>query len=336
LTTAAVTENGPLNARRGLGYGFESFHENRSPEVAQGHIQDTFARARRWLERHSDRRFFLFVHTYQVHAPYTPPERYRRLFAAPPADAREESGRDEDLAALYDAEIRYTDDALRSFFASLEAQGLAGKTITVLTSDHGEEFREHGFLQHGVNLHGEITHVPLLVRGPGIPSGARVRTTVGHADLMPTLLELAGIPDSRGGMGRSFASVLRGVAGDQDDVPVYSETWITVGTDAKGRRVSVPQPTLAVQVGSRKLIRRPHADGDGFRYQYFDRSRDPGERDDLWPSQQRAARDLRELLDHYTAYANRFRPAPHPSEGVVERIEPSRIEKLRALGYVTP
>jgi arylsulfatase A-like enzyme len=333
FTTAAVTENGPMNARRGFGYGFDSFHENRSTEVATGQIEDTFARARRWLERHGDRRFFLFVHTYQVHAPYTPPERYRRLFAAP---THGESGRDEDRAALYDAEIRYTDDALRRFLGSLEAQGLAGRLLTVLTSDHGEEFLEHGFLGHGANLHGEITHIPLLFRGPGIPRGARVRTTVGHADLMPTLLELAGIPDPGGGMGRSFARVLRGMADENAEAPVFSETWNELAVDAHGRRVAVPWPTLAVEVGSRKLIRRPHADGDGFRYQYFDRSRDPGERDDRWPRHQRAARDLRELLDGYVAYADRFRPGPDPSESGVERVEPSQVEKLRALGYVTP
>jgi arylsulfatase A-like enzyme len=336
FTTGAVTENGPVNARRGLGYGFGSFRENRNTEVAQGQIEETFARARRWLERHRDRRFFLFVHTYQVHAPYTPPERYRRLFAAPPADARAESRRDEERAALYDAEIRYADDELRRFFDRLEALGLAGKTLIVLTSDHGEEFLEHGFLAHGANLHGEITHVPLLFRGPVIPRGARVRTTAGHADLMPTLLELAAVPGSPGAMGRSLARVLRGVADEEAEIPVYSETWRTVAVDARGQRVTVPSPTLAVEFGNRKLIRRPTADGSGFRYQYFDRSRDPGERGDLWPHQGPAARDLRELLDGYAAYAHRYRPVGRQPDAGAERIEPSQIEKLHALGYATP
>jgi arylsulfatase A-like enzyme len=337
--TAAVTEDGPLSARQ-FGRGFDAFSENKSAhvDVPSGQVDRTFTQARRWLERHGDRRFFLFLHTFQVHAPYAPPPAYERLFeeaagAAPPA-------RPGDAERLqYDREIRYVDDELRAFFGFLEARGLLRHTIFVLLSDHGDAFLEHGLLGHGADVHAEVMHVPLVFRGPGVARGRRVARPVAHVDLMPTLLELVGVTPPASLQGRSFAPLLRAGAGDASaaaPAPIFSEAWYRWGSLPGGKRIAVAQPTFAVRVGDRKLIRVPR--GAGFGYAYYDLAADPGERVDLAAREREAAGELRALLDAYPAGAAAARAALEAggpaAPAAAPALDPEREEKLRALGYV--
>jgi len=121
--TGAVTENGALLMSQGFGRGFNSYRENKEADVSSfaGQAERTLALAESRLRRHRDKPFFLFVHTYQVHFPYTPPPDYDALTpslpdeVAPPADIPEERH-----PLLYDREIRYLDDLLRGFFSRLE------------------------------------------------------------------------------------------------------------------------------------------------------------------------------------------------------------------------
>jgi arylsulfatase len=337
FATAAVTENAALDVGRGFGRGFDSYAENKSLEVvvAEGHIEDTFERARSWLSRNGDKRFFLFLHTYQVHFPYTPPAAYRHLFPEPAAGFEPHPGLPADRdPALYDREIRYVDDQVRRFFQMLEEKGRTRDTLVVLTSDHGEEFLEHGFAGHGPNVHAEVMHVPLMLWGPGIPAGRRIATPIGQLDLMPTLLELAGVSRPEHLMGRSFAHLLAGeeATEQRDEVPIYGEAWYV-----KSERRE--QPTLAVWAGRRKLIRR--ATQSGFRYHYFDLEDDPREQRDLYPKAEKEAHDLRRLIDAYSQHAASARAAlmrqqraMAPLSEVEPSIDPDRDEKLRALGYL--
>jgi arylsulfatase A-like enzyme len=324
--TAAATENAALDVRTGMGRGFNSYAENKRQDlsVAEGHIDETLATGLRWIERHRDRRFFLFLHTYQTHYPYTPPERYADLFAEPPAGFEPHPSLPEDRApALYDREIRHVDDELRRFFGALAELALLDETLLVVTSDHGEGFLEHGIYGHGRTLHGEVLNVPLLLRGPGIPRGLRVAEPVAHVDLMPTLLELAGIPIPPSLMGRSLVPLLRGERGGAP-VPVYSEA----------REQSYPEPSLSVRVGDRKLIRMRTPTGD--RHLYFDLAADPGERRNLYAETGAEARDLAALLDAYAPDVTSRGAALRDNGGSAEAlgVDPERLEKLRALGYV--
>lgn len=337
FATAAMTENGALDVNWGFARGFESYAENKSLEVlvVKGHIEDTFTRARLWLSRNGDKRFFLFLHTYQVHYPYTPPEAYTHLFPEPAAGFEPRPGLPADRdPALYDREIRYVDDQIRWLFQMLEETGRASETLVVLTSDHGEEFLEHGFAGHGPNVHAEVMHVPLLLWGPGIPPGRRIATPIAQVDLMPTLLELAGVPRPERLMGKSFAHLLarEEEPPQRDDTPIYGEAWY-----AKSERPE--QPTLAVWVGRRKLIRR--STHSGFRYHYFDLEDDPREQRDLYPNAAKEARDLKRLIDAYSnrtvsvrAALMRQERAMAPLSEIEPSIDPDRDDKLRALGYL--
>jgi arylsulfatase A-like enzyme len=178
----------------------EAHHTITAPAVTEKAID--------FLRRHGEQPFFLFLHYFDVHYDYRPPEWAWRRFD-PDYDgplARDGVIRIRDIRpgmaakdldhvlALYDGEILFTDRYIGYFLERLERQGLAERTIVVITADHGEEFFEHGGKGHRRTLYEEVLRVPLLVRFPGrIPAGLRVEEPVGHVDLTPTILSLLGL-----------------------------------------------------------------------------------------------------------------------------------------------
>ena len=337
LTTGAVTEDGPLGPARGFARGFDDFAETveAGRTKTRGRIARTLELAEAWLRRNGDKRFFLFVHTYEVHAPYTPPDPYADLFAEAPSP---QGFPPHWNPILYDREIRHTDDRLRDFFAFLEDAGLLRDTLVVLTSDHGEAFLEHGFFGHGPDVHEEILRVPLMLRGPLIPAGQRIPELVGLVDLMPTLLELLGVAAPAGLMGRSAAGLVRGDDGagaGWSARPLYSGAWVSRAVVADGRAARVRQPTHAVRVDTRKLIRKPAP--DGFHFRYYDLATDPGERSPSGNTTAGDAGELRALLEEHEARVRARREALVREPGSLPaelELGPEREERLRELGYL--
>ncbi len=193
-------------------------------------------------------RFFLFLHTYSVHDPYRPPREYVERFwpGPPPADMFSPDGPEfsrlnrerlaasaEQLAylrALYDASIAYVDHQLEAFWSEVEKLGLAGEITLVVTSDHGEEFAEHGLLAH-TQVYPECLHVPLLVVHPARREPLRLGQLVELVDLAPTLLELAGAPPPRMS-GQSLLPLLRDPAAAHRD-RAYAEVRQAFGIGAR-------------------------------------------------------------------------------------------------------
>ena len=221
--TAGFTEGGYVSGRYGFRRGFDEFvarDRDRGREVER-----TFARGTRFLEGVGrDERFLLFLHTYAVHTPYDAPDHYQRLFwSEEPAGAffpgaralSELEAREAELppavvdwlVARYDAGIRQVDDHLRGLFADLDRLGLRDDVTVVVTADHGEEFLEHGRLQHS-QLYREVLRVPLLVVHPAQREAVRQRSVVELVDLAPTLYELAGVTPKAAPSGASFAGLV--------------------------------------------------------------------------------------------------------------------------------
>ncbi|HSN85869.1 MAG TPA: sulfatase, partial [Thermoanaerobaculia bacterium] len=223
--TAGFTEGGYVSGRFGFRRGFDEFasrdrgHRNRL-------VEKTFRRGVGFLESVGpDDRFLLFLHTYAVHAPYDAPERYREPFwpGDPPAGAIPPTGPAltrlnrtgehpprpvvDWLRALYDAGIRETDEVLRRFFADLSRLGLADEVTVVITSDHGEEFLDHGLFNH-TQLYRETMRVPLLVVHPDQRSAVRHGGIVELIDLAPTFYELARVAPGGRPTGESLARLL--------------------------------------------------------------------------------------------------------------------------------
>ncbi len=346
METGAVTEDGWLGARHGFGRGVNSYTENKSPNIMApvGQVDVTFDRAIEWLENHHDKHFFLFLHTFQVHDPFSPPDQYRSLFktAHDEAVTKDSPATDHDLVA-YKQEIRYTDDELKRLFETLDRLGLTSSTVFILTSDHGEAFLEHGFYGHGAHLHQEVTHVPLLMTGPGIDAGRRNRQVVGHIDLLPTILELLEIDAAYPARGRSLLSAAEGLGHDAalDGRYYYTESWSPIATLGGGRVVPFYPPGLSVRYANRKLAR--YGRGGAMRYEYFDLGTDPEEDADLYPVAAVTAEDLKQKLDSYRARMKNaqeelFASVMDKAEAASERqqliLDPAQEEKLRALGYI--
>jgi arylsulfatase A-like enzyme len=250
--TGGHVEGGYVAGRYGFARGFGEWSEDSPIEEGDGTprhspeaVKRTFRRGLEFLKgvRKSES-FFLFLHTYSVHDPYEPPEPYRSLYwkgppppgAFPPIGtellAVNEGRRDlppgarDYYEALYDAQINYTDDVLRDFFAGVADLGLADVTV-IVTSDHGEEFLEHGMLVHQ-QVYQETVHIPLIVVGAGSGQGRRVPTLVQSIDIAPTLYELARIPLAVRPRfsGRSLAPLLTG-GSEASGREAYAEGFVS-------------------------------------------------------------------------------------------------------------
>lgn len=229
IVTAGFHGGGYVGASFGFAEGFDTYERHSG-------FADAVDSTLEFLEARRDENVFVFLHTYDIHAPYEAPdaqlspfaERFRKLSdALPDGVAADQLGSMrrlsehnqgsrpfsadelELLRLLYDAGIRAADDQLARFLDGLERLGLRDDTLIVLMSDHGEEFMEHGGLLHGHSMHGELLRIPLIMAGPGIPAARRVTEAVGLVDIAPTLLAWLGAPKPASMEGRALQPAFR-------------------------------------------------------------------------------------------------------------------------------
>ncbi|MGH9379754.1 MAG: sulfatase [Thermoanaerobaculia bacterium] len=240
-TTGGFTEGAFVAGSYGFARGFDEFNDEVQRQTDD--IERTFARAREFLDRLApEERFFLFVHTYQIHDPYDPPEPYASMFwDGEPPDAFPPDGPNlvrhntyggelspgtvEYFEALYDGSIRYTDDQLKELFAFLDKRGLADDLTVVVLSDHGEQFQEHGQFVHA-DIYQEVMRVPLIILHPDLPAGRRVSRPVELVDVAPTLLGLARLRPQVTLSGTSRIPELVGRGGAKDPATAYAENHL--------------------------------------------------------------------------------------------------------------
>jgi arylsulfatase A-like enzyme len=339
--TGSFIANGYVSDRFGFGQGWDSYR-NYIREGRRTGAEYVAADAIAWLDhRPADKPFFLYVHTIDPHVPYRPPDEFLRLYGDPayrgPVNFRRDalmlehikSGkvrlaeRDrEHLSALYDGEISYHDVHFAAILGALERRGFADDTLVIVTSDHGEEFWDHGSVGHGHSVYDELLHVPLFVRHPGIAERiARLDEPVGLVDVVPTILDALGLEIPEDLSGRSF---LPRLLGDHPAMPPsvisgFMENWRTVVIDGL------------------KLQQRPYG-----RQALFDLMVDPGEENDVSASRPLALRYARGVLglrlaatpaDGSADTTSRRRRAPaHQAEST--EIDAETAAQLRALGYI--
>jgi len=268
-----------------------------------------------FLERYADSRFFLFLHYMDPHDPYFE-HPYNGRGVARVSTPEPDPELAEELRRLYAGEIEYLDGNFGRFLARLEELGLWEDTLVVLTSDHGEEFHEHGGWWHGLTLYDEQIRVPLLVKWPegqrpDIPDGAMAR----HLDVVPTLL------------GRAGASVPSGMQGSDllernpdAAVQVYSEE------DHEGNVL------WSLRTESEKLIRANPDNPRGLPERaYYRVDRDPGETENLaGETLSSREQELEQLAESHRSFAEGEAVA---GESGVE-MDREECEQLRMLGYV--
>lgn len=231
------------------------------------------------------------------------------------------------LEELYDAGIRQLDSELGRLFGFLDEHGLAERTLVIVTADHGEEFMEHGRVEHHLTTYQEMLHVPLVLRGPGVSARLRVDAPVSLVDIVPTTLSLVGVPVPEGLDGRDLSPLLRG--GDARafaERPLFGEA---AGAEGFPPPLDDIYPVYrSVRRGRYKLISKSLLGGSAL----YDLEADPGEQVDIREKAPELAERLEDLLvaRHAAAAAD---GEDAEDEDAVE-LDPEELERLRALGYV--
>ncbi len=345
--TAAITGGGQISSGYGFAKGFDSYDDWPGRESNERAAEAVWSRASAWLGQNRGRPFFLFLHSFQAHEPYETPEPWNEKYLAADAEWKKASlykilgseGLYKDLGPnalrnlrdLYDAEIRYQDEFLvKPLVEGLKRMGLYDRTLIVITSDHGEEFREHGAWGHGHGLYDEQTRVPLVIKLPGSRDrGRRVEATVGSVDVLPTMLDVAGIrvKDLRGD-GRSLAAAADGGGFEERAMAGFLPSEFNV---------DIPE-RMSVVRGRFKLIRNlpsPAAAAEFYRpapperdpLELYDLAADPGETRNVLAREGKTARELLAIMDALRK----------DLDAAVSRkwtVDPELRERLRALGYI--
>lgn len=271
-------------------YGFdEGFSSYASPGEFEG-VSSSISKAIDFARQHTADKMFIFLHGFDVHGQYTPPEGIVKKFVDPTytgtltgsaeeqKSLREEGVMQNDvhltpsdtkfLRAIYDEKVERMDEKIAGFLAAYRALDVTRKTIIIFTSDHGEEFYEHGRIDHGMTLYDEVIHVPLIVVVPGISKSVRISDQVRILDVMPTILSLVGIvPQKSVREQLEGVSLIPTMSGVDQHLDVYAET---------AYRYATFQNAIRTWDGWKLTY-----DQESFVYHLFNIRADPGELNDL-------------------------------------------------------
>lgn len=361
-----------------LHQGFETVHEQGSVPSAESAktARDYVDRLLPWLETHKELPFFVFLHVADPHDPFTPYPPYDSTWGDPAKREGHESqgkqllkiiadpllrhmgspmptldelkkagidpqaytGHDQDM---YDGSIRGMDEEIGRLLEAVHGLGLDEKTLVVFTSDHGEEWLDHGRTFHGQSVYGEMNNMSLIVRGPGVPKGVVVQPTVQTIDIMPTLLAMSGLEAPKAAQGHSLVALMDGareaagtvhaegaVPQDWKDVPAVSEKLVTTSTGG------APPPrdteSVALILGGYKLIHNVKRPGAKPEFELYDHAQDPLDHRDLAAERPDVVKRLGGELEAWKKRALAAQLKADSTEGV----SAEELEKLRALGYV--
>ena len=312
-TYALHQKDGWIHERHGFERGFDLFRGHVDLAQADAHLRELLP------ELEQDRPFFLFLHLFDVHcsdltkakSPYEAPEPYQSMFAAglPPlpevplpelweSQDRLTPEQIQTLIAQYDGGIRHVDDQLKEWFEELERRGLSQGALMIVTADHGDALGEHGALNHHGDSWQSALHIPLLVRPPqGVSEPKRVATPVHLGDVVPTLLDAAGLaPDE----------LLPGVS--------------LLGAIPASRVIyGIKLPEAFVVKWPEKIVASPKN-----QFRASDLERDPEERQTVPGDKER----FHELKDEAL-----FPGRPFPAPVQIQDLDPATKAALDALGY---
>ena len=325
--TAAFVGSGNMSAGFGLHEGFDVYDETEL-DAGGSDIDTVTEKAVRWIEAHNDRSFFLFVHSFEPHTPYSD----RHFLEAEGLEEAAESVRE---IALYDGDVRQADRGVGRLLDALRAASLLENTIVVVTSDHGEELDEGegrstvGWnYRHGHTLYDELMHVPLVIHGlVGAEPGSRVAAQVRAIDLLPTLLDYLAVDVPEHVEGASLRPLIEGRS--QESRPAFFEAT-TMGTERDG-----------VRADSFKYVRRlsygmlPESEGAELTplRELYDLEADPLERNNVAETYPERAARLERLIAELVPGkpdGGQRRSAGRDREPLDPRVQ----EALRVLGYV--
>ena len=343
-TTAAFVTNPLLKSYSGLSQGFELYRDDfvsvarrRGLPWAKDEMraENVHREVLSWLDESPRGPLFVYLHYIDLHGPYLEPKPFdpdREIPSRARAEGARLSGRHPELARdLYDGELRHLDREIGRFLEELESRGLLQDSVVIVTSDHGEEFGDHGGHGHGHTLYEEQLHVPLIVaRTRAVPFQRRIETPVGHIDILPTLAELAGVEAASELPGESLLPAIEGAS--------LPRRAILSEMDNRGRpawNAKPGDPVVSYALLDSDLRKYVFAsDGpydadapaDAVREQRFDLKRDPGEARPLLEESPPGEAKLAGVLARALSLRHDSRPVT---------IDGETRDRLAALGYIS-
>jgi len=305
--TAAFVGSAVLDSRFGLNQGFETYFDHfdfsRLLETNLDQMErrgdQVMDNALNWLKRSSRQPFFLWVHLYDPHYPYNPPEPYASRYRTQP----------------YDGEIAFDDAQVGRLVSALKDLRMFDNAVIILAGDHGEGLGEHGEKTHGFFVYNSTLHVPLVVKVPG--AGPRViEDEVSLVDVMPTVLHALKMPVPASVQGRSLLGQVQGRPGAGQS-NLYAETYLPLLHFRWNQLRSL-------QSRGMKYIEAP-------RPEIYDTRADPKEAKNLYPTRQALGHEMHDRLN---TLLRRLTPAAGKVESDKELTDPALLERLKSLGYV--
>lgn len=302
--TAAVVGAFVLDPQFGLAQGFDYYDADLQEDTGSVQVlnerpaEQVSRKAIAWLEEHADEPTFLFLHYFDPHFPYTPPGTFSTTWSDAP----------------YAGEIAYADHWIAEVIAKLKELGLYDSALIIVTSDHGESLVEHGELTHGYFIYHSTTMVPLIIKPPGQWEPSTIEDNVALIDIVPTILDCAGIPTPRHIHGESLAPYFSGQKERAGEKYIYSESFVATGLGCA--------PVLGLETREWKFIQ-------SVKPELYDLLGDPGETQNVIHLHDRQARLLQEQLKGVLEENTR-------TVSGETRLAPDResIDRLGTLGYL--
>jgi choline-sulfatase len=298
-----------LDHKWGIAQGFQTYFDDfdltKYQSLSLGSVDrpgnEVADRALAWLDKVRSSRFFGWVHFYDAHSPYNPPEPFTSRYANRP----------------YVGEIAFVDSQVGRLLTYLDDHDLARHTIVAVMGDHGESLGEHGEGTHGFFVYQATMHVPLLIRAPyDAMAGRRVADTVRSVDILPTMLELLGIRTTDRLEGTSVVPLMTGAK---------KELGLAAYSGAVYPRFHFGWSDLrALTAGRYKFVAAP-------RPELYDLQQDPKETTNIYPERQALGDRLNQEL---VALEGRMSASAAPAASKAPDVDPEARERLAALGYV--
>ena len=300
--TGAFVAAWVLASKWGIGQGFDTYSDafdlSKYKTISLGTVQkpgdEVMTDALRWIDSRKSRPFFAWIHLYDPHTPYDPPEPFKSRYEGRP----------------YLGEIAYTDSVLGRLRQFLQDRALVDNTIVVIAADHGEGLGDHQEQTHAFFVYDSTMHVPLIIRTPWGDRG-RAAAPVSSADIAPTLLDLSGLPPLSGADGRTAARLILDPAADVKH-DAYVETYFT-------RFHFGWQHLRGLRLGDWKYIDAPEPE-------LYRLSDDPTEATNVYKANSLRGEEMKARL---MALAGADAAAPERAT-----LDPETLERLAALGYV--
>ena len=288
------------------GYNWDGYTSKTRYQTVERRGGEVVDRALSWLNKQQQGPFFLWVHLFDPHDPYDPPEPYKTRYAKTP----------------YDGEIAYVDSAMGKFFRQLKKSGLYDNTIIALTADHGESLGAHGEKTHGIFIYDETIRVPLLIKlAKDATAGKRIEDRVELADIMPTLLGSVGIAVPEKVQGQSLLGFLKPGTAEGD---AAAKAWQDRGAYSQsdyGHLAFAWSAEQSIRTGKYLYIQAP-------RPELYEDETDPKAQHNLAPSSRAVAGTLSAKLKEFEQATTNTHPTPKSN------MDEAKIKKLAILGYM--